>query len=435
MKSKLWTKYFILLTAVTFFMGISTSMLNSPLPMYVKHLGSGDSVAGLATALFSLSSLIFRPLFGNMLDNWGRKVVLIVGIIAYGTIVVSYNWIAVVAGLLILRFLQGIGFSAYSTASGTVASDLVPADRLVEGIGYYGMFQTAAMAVGPSVGLALVASSSYRGLFLISFSLAVAGLIPALFLNYEKESKSLLKPEEKRQDMNKLVAAKPANRSKGEGRMKNGVFEKTALPVSTAAFFVTLTSGTVMTFLPACAFSRGIKSIGAYFTISAAAVLIARFVSGRMVARFDISKVIPAGLALSATALLLLSFASTLSMFMAAAVLSGLGTGIVFPVFNSLVIKFSPKERRGAANATYYSAFDIGIGLGSIAGGFIAQYSGYSFLYLLSAFCIAISYMIYFFFIRNKSMSGKPDHGSNESHDIRLDASGTSAKEYAGGAD
>lgn len=139
-KKQLWTRHFILLIFITLTMGISTSMLSSPLPMYAEHIGASNSIIGLVTGFFALSALLCRPIFGNMLDSKGRKAVLIMGITAYCGIVLLYGWASTVAILLVLRFLHGIGFSAYSTGSGTVAADLIPAERLVEGLGYFGVF-------------------------------------------------------------------------------------------------------------------------------------------------------------------------------------------------------------------------------------------------------------------------------------------------------
>ncbi len=367
-------------------MGVSTSMLSSPLPTYARHIGASNSIIGFVTGFFAFSALLCRPIFGNMLDSKGRKVVLIFGIIAYCVIVLSYGWVSTIVVLLVLRLLHGIGFSAYSTASGTVAADLIPAERLVEGLGCYGVFQTAAMAIGPMLGFWLIANFSYSSLFYVSFALGFVGLCLAFFLNYEKKA-----DKQPSLQQNQAVV-----------KQKGVMLEKTAIPTASVVFFITLTMGAVITFLPAYALSRGIKSIGIYFMVNAVVVLLTRTLIGRATSRHGISKVIFCGMLLSAASMILLAFSVSIYGFIISGVLNGLGAGVVFPIMNSLLIRFCPKERRGAANATYYSAFDIGIGAGAVIGGIISQAAGYSALYIVSAFCIVLSFTVYFFTVRRR---------------------------------
>lgn len=361
-------------------------MLNSPLPMYVKHFGADNTVAGLVTGLFSLSALICRPIFGNLLDRKGRKLILLFGIAIYSIIVFSYNWAASVIVLLSLRFLQGIGMSGYTTASGTVAADLIPAKRLVEGFSYYGMIQPVATAIGPMLGLTLVAGSSYPLLFDLSFLLGIAGLAAVFFINYERDDTQQV-----------YIKKESAN-----GRRENAIIERTAIPVASMMFFISFTTGTVMTFLPVYALACGIKSIGIYFTINAAAVFLSRTFTTGLSEKFGLPRVLTAGIALLASSMVLLSFSDSLRYFLIAAVLNGFGNGILNPVLNSLLIRFCPKERRGAANGTYFSAIDIGIGAGAVIGGSVSQTVGYAFLYLISALSAVFAFMVFYFAIRRR---------------------------------
>lgn len=242
------------------------------------------------------------------------------------------------------------------------------------------------MAIGPILGLSLVANLSYRSLFYVSFALGIAGLYMTFFLNYEqKADKQQLLPQNQKVIKQKVV-----------------ILEKTAIPTASVIFFVTLTTGAVLTFLPAYALSRGIKSIGAYFTINAVVVLLTRTFIGKATIRYGVSKVIFSGMLLTAASMILLAFSTSIYSFVISGALNGLGAGIIFPIMNSLLIRFCPQERKGAANATYYSAFDIGIGAGSVVGGIISQVAGYTVLYMLSAFCIVLSFMVYFFTVRSR---------------------------------
>ena len=134
---KLFSKDFILVLIVVLLTSLSGNMMNSPLPLFAIHIGADNTIAGLVTGLFALSSMFSRPLFGWLLDKKGRKVILILGIIAYGIVTFSYNWIGMVSTLLLIRFIQGFAMSAYSTTLGTMAADLIPTKKLIAGYGYY----------------------------------------------------------------------------------------------------------------------------------------------------------------------------------------------------------------------------------------------------------------------------------------------------------
>ncbi|MTE28521.1 MFS transporter, partial [Winogradskyella sp. ZXX205] len=76
----------------------------------------------------------------------------------------------------------GWGFS--TTASGTIATDLIPAKRRGEGMGYFGLSGNIALAFGPTLGLALAGVISFKLLFLICALLGLAALVLSSRINY-----------------------------------------------------------------------------------------------------------------------------------------------------------------------------------------------------------------------------------------------------------
>lgn len=381
MGENIWSKNFVLFILVALGMSLGANMLNSPLPVYALHIGANNATAGLITGLFALSSCICRPIFGNLIDRRGRFIILFFGITGYALITFGYNFTNTILFLLIIRFMQGISMSAYTTALGTIAADLVSADRLIEGFGYYNLVQTIASSVGPMIGLYLIANSNYHLLFSASFLFALLSLVISFFIQYKKV------PEVVRQ---KRTSVK--------------LFEKSAVPVTIAVFFVEISAGSVMTFISPYAASRGINNIGIYFTVNALMLFVSRIFIAKLVNCIGTYKVIVSSLSLVGISMIVLYFSTTIPIFLLAAMLNGLGAGILFPVLNTLAIKFCEKDRRGTANATYYIGVDVGIGGGSVLGGFLSQLFGYAFLYLLSAVCVAAALGIYFICIRKQML-------------------------------
>ncbi len=75
--------------------------------------------------------------------------------------------------LLAIRALNGLGFGMHSTSGGAVAADVVPKSRMTEGIGYFGLYATAASAVGPVIALAIVGDGEIRDFQFLFFLAAV----------------------------------------------------------------------------------------------------------------------------------------------------------------------------------------------------------------------------------------------------------------------
>jgi MFS family permease len=397
-KDKLWTKHFILLMLMSFFMNLIMNMQMPVIPMYTINIGGSNSTIGTITGIFTLSSVLFRPWFGNLLDTRGRRVILLAGIVILTLASLSYGFTQAIIVLFVIRFLHGIGFSAQTTAAGTITSDIVPASRLGEGISYSGIVMTAAGAVGPIFGLYMAQNYSYNVFFIICFALGVAAFISSLPISYEGKEKS--------------GAALMLHRGKREKCDKSGLLitkfiEKTALKPSIVLFVMMLAGSSIFTFIPTYALSKGIKDIGIFFTVNSIAYLVVRPVTGRISDKYGASKVIIPGMLVMILGLVILAFADSLMLFLAVGIIYGFGFSAAQPTLNVVMLRMCPEERRGAANATFFSAMDIGIGIGAVIWGIVSQKLGFSYVFLGSAACIILSLTLYVILLHNKLRRGR----------------------------
>ena len=169
-REKLWTKYFTLTFIYALFTAISNNMLMTGIPLYAIHLGGNNSISGLLFGLFMGAAILFRPLFGTLIDDKSRRLVLIIGCMISTVISLSYVLAFSIGILLFVRSLHGVGFSATTNASGTIVSDIVPRSRLAEGVGYFGLSNTLATAIGPALSLLLIQHYHFNVLFLALLS-------------------------------------------------------------------------------------------------------------------------------------------------------------------------------------------------------------------------------------------------------------------------
>lgn len=377
--ARIWSKDFIIICLANFFIFLGFQMTLPTLPLFVKELDGSDQMIGLIVGIFTFSALLLRPMAGHMLETKGRKFVYLLGLSIFVISVGSYAFIASIWLLIIMRVVQGVGWGYSTTATGTIATDLIPPKRRGEGLGYFGLSGNIALAFGPSLGLALYGKISFTWLFIIAASLGLVAFILSNFITY--------KPVKQTDDKREAT------------KRKWDIFEKSAIKPSVLLFFITLTFGGIATFLPVYTEQENIGGIEIYFLLYALFLLISRSFSGRLYDRYGhIVVFLPGTLMIFIAMLLLMWLPNAMALFVAAS-LYGLGFGSIQPALQAWAVNNAAKERKGMATATYYSFFDLGIGIGALVFGQIASLSGYSEIYLTSAVSVSIAMLLYIFLL------------------------------------
>ena len=375
-KVSLWTKEFLLICLTNFLLFSGFFVLLPTLPLYVESLGGGSVAVGMVGAVFAISSVMIRPIAGRLLDQGNRKRIFMLGIIISMVAIFSHQWAGLLVTLLLLRLIHGVGFGIATTSGGTIATDLIPPKRLGEGMGFFGLTNAAATAVAPAIGLLVLFNTSFNTLFLMAFALTAL----SLFASYHIKTPDFEK----------------ANETK-----EYKYFEPAAFLPSLVLVFVIMPFGAVVSFITLYSIERGIENIGFFFTIYALTLLFSRPVSGILADRYGYHKVLVPGILGMAVGMYIISIATSPFLFVIAAVVFGLGIGFVMPSLQSLAVKNVLPNRRGAANSTFFSSFDIGVGLGSLVWGIIAHYFGYSLMYLMTIIPAIIGLAIFLKYYKN----------------------------------
>ena len=83
-------------------------------------------------------------------------------------------------------------------------------------------------------------------------------------------------------------------------------------------------------------------------------------------------------------------------LYICISLLQGLSFGTMFPAFNTLFVNLAPNNQRGTATSTYLTSWDVGIGIGLMIGGSIAErFGGFEYSYLFGA-CLTILSLLLF---------------------------------------
>lgn len=380
-KEKIWTRDFILICLANFFVFLGFQMTLPTIPLFVESLGGNDRLIGVVVGIFTFSALLIRPFAGQLLETKGRRFVFLAGLTIFILTIGVFGFTTSLILLFAIRVIQGIGWGYSTTASGTIATDLIPAKRRGEGMGYYGLSGNVALAIGPSLGLILVNIISFKELFLICGLLGIIAWISASTIRYKK-----VEPM--------AIAAK---------KTKWSLYEKSALQPSILIFFISVTFGGISTFLPLYADQRGVTGIQWYFFIFAAALMTTRIFAGQLYDKHGHKAIYIPSTILISIAMLLLAWMPNNTVLYIAAICYGLGFGALQPALQAWSVEKAAANRKGMANATYFSFFDLGIGFGAILFGQIGYFLDYRSIYITAALSVLLSIVIYIWLlIRNK---------------------------------
>lgn len=177
------------------------------------------------------------------------------------------------------------------------------------------------------------------------------------------------------------------------------------IPAGIALLLLSIPYGATTNFVAMYVEEMGLPvTSGFFFVLMAIGMGISRIFSGRFVDKGYITECIHYGLYLVIVAFVLLGCCETLMQwsesvatvaFFTVPMLQGIGFGIIFPAYNSLYINLAPNNRRATATSTYLTSWDVGIGVGMVTGGMIAETFNFATVYLTGGALSLIS-MVYF---------------------------------------
>ncbi len=364
----IWTRDFTLLVLGAFLQGFSFYCLLPALPLFITDVldGSSDEV-GLVLGSFSLTAVLLRPFAGYLLDRYGRRVWQLWSSGLFAAFMLLYFFADSLQMLTLCRLLHGAAWGMIGVASATVVADLVPATRRGSAMGYYGLAMPLALSIGPMLGAWVLHDTRYDLLFALCFVLAVGAWLCF------------------------FAVRTPTVKAPGIRFEWSRLFELKVLRLFVFMLLLCVGFGGWVTFVPLYARELGFASSGPLFSSYAVAVLAIRFWGGRWYDRFGPKSPIFAGLAFLMAGWLLLSGATGTVMALVGATLLGLGFGVVMPPFNAMAIDLVTADRRGAANALVFTAYDIGIAIGSVALGYAAVVWDLSAIFLISGSLTAVA--------------------------------------------
>ena len=388
-QEKLWNANYLRTWVANFMIFFSFMLLTPLMPSYLSEVfGADKQTIGIVLSGYTLTALMIRSLSGFLVDSFPRRIVLMTSYFLFALCFAGY----LVAGSLLLfaivRTLHGAPFGATTVANSTVAIDVLPSSRRAEGIGYYGLSNNIATAISPTVALLLFDRfQSYDMLFWVALLTALLGLWST---SQVKTRERDIQRDRRPLSLDRFVLIKG---------WREGI----------AMICYAFSYGVLATYIAIYGKEElGITGgTGLFFMLLAIGLILSRLVGSRTLRQGKVTQNATVGTAISLFGYLLFAAVHNSWGYYGAALIIGLGNGHMFPAFQKMFINLAENSQRGTANSTLLVSWDIGIGLGTLIGGIVAEHVGYSAAFWTAWGVNVAGVAIYNLFVRRHFLKHK----------------------------
>lgn len=349
------------LSLVSGFVILGVTIISPILPQYALSFDIPVALVGWAISAFALARLVMDIPAGFLADRFGRKKIMILGLvliiassIAAGT-ASSYAW------LILARIVGGIGSALYMTSATTWVAQISAGNSRGRYMSLYTGLVFAGTAFGPTVGGYTAARFGLSAPFFAYAVFALAGLIATLPLKETADSPQATRSEMRMKDIFSLLS----NRS----------FMLVNCAVLALFFLRTGVRGTLVPLYASLNLGLPENKIGILLTVAAIGTAISTFPSGWLSDRVGRKIPMMACLFLSGVAALLIPLQESPAGLMGIMAFYGLATGLQGSIA-AWPADVAPKDKLGTSMGVYRVMGDIGMVLGPITASYLADYTG-----------------------------------------------------------
>jgi MFS family permease len=377
----LWSKTFVYLLVLGLLTFSAFFMVNPIIADYSKQVGATQALAGIVAGLFSIIALAARPMGAIVVDRLNRKSILIITTAVMGLATLGYALSTSIAMIIFCRVIQGVAFAVSTTATSAMIATIVPRSRLSEGIGYYGMSNILAIAIGPNVGIWVTETWSYSLCFIVSGLIILVSAAIYITMPFVWARTVILAHDKRRLALDDFISFK-------------------VLPLALINGIFSFSNGITSTFLKQVGDERHIANIALYYTVMAISVVVMRPFIGKLTDRKGLAYIIYPSFIFVILDSLLLARANILWVVLIAGVFKAFGQGAAFPGLQAACLKKHDASKSGVAATTFFIGADIGQGLGPMIGGAITQAVNFGAMFYFTAGLLVCGFFAFMFLQR-----------------------------------
>lgn len=362
-------------------------MLIMPLlPIYMSETyGAGKHTIGVVLSGYTIAALFARLFSGYIVDTYNRRTVLLLSYGIFATFFLGYLVGGPLIFFAIIRTLHGAPFGATTVSNSTVAIDVLHPQRRAEGIGYYGLSNNLATAISPTIGLLIYETwHSFHAIFFLSFLMALSGVIINSTVKHPKKTPS---PPTSETKVGSIASLDRFFLVKGWG-------------VGIVLACLSFSYGVLSTYLAIYSQEElGMTSgSGIFFLILSVSLMVSRLTGSKSLRQGRVVHNATMGMCISVFSYLIFAAVHEPWGYYSCAVILGLGNGHMFPAVQTMFINLAPNSKRGTANSSMLTSWDVGIGAGVVVGGIVTEVAGYGAAFWVSSIvniCGVIFYLAY----------------------------------------
>ncbi|MGH7771355.1 MAG: MFS transporter [Candidatus Binatia bacterium] len=309
---------------------MGVNFIQPALPAMVEPFGISDSALALVMTVYTAPAIILSPLFGIVADLYGRRLLLAWGLILYGlsgaaiALAPTFTWV------LILRTIQGIGFSAVIPLTIVLIGDLLEGDSEVSGQGLKVFLDRVGYLVLPPLG-GLLAAIAWFWPFVLYIVVVPLGLF--------------------------VLSWMPETKTKGQtetltylGDMLRLTRHPRLVIAFSAGFLRFFLDYGFLTYFPLFLVrSHGISTVtaGFLYVFFSAGAMLTSIQAGRLAAGHDKAHLVFVAFVVSGLALVAIPFVPGVWLVGISLFFYGLANGVISPMQKSLLTQNAPTELRG----------------------------------------------------------------------------------------
>lgn len=337
---------------------------------------------------------------GSIIRDVGYRRVLGIGVFFFFLMNVAYFFSHEIWQIFSVRFISGVAIGVIGTATGTYVATIVPRQFHGRGISYFSMSTALALCFGPFIGIALIGSFGYDGIFSIATGLSAVSLLLMWFVI------DVTPPKDQKREKKSLSL--------------DDFIDKRLVSFSIFVGIVCLTWGNVQALLADYAKTYDVvAAASSFFLLYAGASLLTRPITGKFYDAHGPVVLIFSTLVLMIVGLLLLASHAGSWVVLLAGAIMGLGFGNFQSLSQVSGISLVPRERFAQATSTIFIFFDLGVGMAPYLSGFLVQPVGYAGIFAINAAVVALTIPLYWIVWKKRPQKPNVGHEALTANQIK----------------
>lgn len=360
-------KLLLLVFGITFLGFIDTQLTVPIMRLYANSVGATVAIAGFIIGMYSIVNTPANIVFGPLVDKFGRKIPLILGLVGDAICMFLYSLCSTSLQLLVVRGLHGLAGAVLGLATASMVADYSPMEKRGRGMGFYAIAMGLAPLIGMMIcGIIMRNPAGFNMVFYTGSALLLAAVILA-FLLPQTEAKGKAESI----DFKKIgvIAVKKAN-----------------IASYAAIFSQWFMMGVITVLLPSYMVNLGMTAFHVAMVMVAVTATCAAFSYPAGLLSDKVGRKIPSimGLSLLVIAINLIPMATSFGQLIGLGILQGIGMGCILPSALALISDNTEKGERGTAMGIFHALLTLGVAVGAPVTGVLAREVGTSLAIHLS---------------------------------------------------